>query len=67
MRLADCSPSVKGPVDFTGYWALVKHEGMDEFLKAAGFPWVVRKAAERFGGYTVEAWQHDPCRSSNAD
>lgn len=44
--------------DFTGYWALAKHEGMDEFLKAAGFPWVVRKAASKFGGSAVDLIAH---------
>lgn len=44
--------------DFTGYWALVKHEGMDEFLKAAGFPWVVRKAADKFGGSAIDLISH---------
>lgn len=44
--------------DFTGYWALAKHEGMDEFLKAAGFPWVVRKAALKFGGSAVDVCSH---------
>ncbi|KAL4443742.1 hypothetical protein ABPG75_011479 [Micractinium tetrahymenae] len=52
------SSGVKGPVDFTGFWALVKHEGMDEFLKAAGFPWVVRKAADRFGGSAIDLVAH---------
>ena len=46
-------PSPVSP-DFTGYWALVRTEGMDNFLKAAGFPWVVRKAALRFGGSAVD-------------
>ena len=46
------------PPDFTGYWALAKHEQMDEFLKAAGFPWVVRKAALKFGGSAVDVCSH---------
>lgn len=49
---------MKGPVDFTGFWALAKHEGMDEFLRAAGFPWVVRKAALKFGGSAVDLVAH---------
>ncbi|KAI3428227.1 hypothetical protein D9Q98_006607 [Chlorella vulgaris] len=47
-----------GPVDFTGYWALVKHEGMDDFLRSVGFPWVVRKAALKFGGAGVDVISH---------
>jgi len=31
---------------------------MDEFLKAAGFPWVVRKAALKFGGSAVDVISH---------
>jgi len=31
---------------------------MDEFLKAAGFPWVVRKAASKFGGSAVDLIAH---------
>lgn len=59
MPLCDSTSSgVKGPVDFTGYWALAKHEQMDEFLKAAGFPWVVRKAALKFGGSAVDVISH---------
>lgn len=44
--------------DFTGYWALVKHEGMDDFLRSVGFPWVVRKAALKFGGAGVDVISH---------
>lgn len=35
---------------YTGYWRLVKTEEFEEFLIALGVPWVVRKAAIRFGG-----------------
>lgn len=31
---------------------------MDEFLKAAGFPWVVRKAALKFGSSSVDVTSH---------
>jgi hypothetical protein len=31
---------------------------MDEFLRAAGFPWVVRKAALKFGGSAVDLVSH---------
>lgn len=34
---------------------------MDEFLKAAGFPWVVRKAALKFGGSAVDVCAHAGC------
>jgi hypothetical protein len=33
---------------------LAKHEQLAEFLRAAGFPWVVRKAALKFGGSAVD-------------
>ena len=54
-------PPIRPPclrADFTGFWALAKHEGMDEFLRAAGFPWVVRKAALKFGGSAVDLVAH---------
>ena len=51
-------PSPVPSADFTGYWALAKHEQMDDFLRAAGFPWVVRKAALKFGGGSIDVVAH---------
>ncbi|KAH7616591.1 hypothetical protein Ndes2526B_g08681 [Nannochloris sp. 'desiccata'] len=48
----------KGPSDFTGYWVLSKVEQLDEFLKALGFPWVVRKAAAKFGSSSCDVVSH---------
>lgn len=44
--------------NFTGWWRCVKQENFDEYLKALGLPWVVRKAARKFGrGSTDVIWQ----------
>jgi hypothetical protein len=52
------APNLPARADFTGYWALAKHEQLDEFLRAAGFPWVVRKAAVKFGGSSIDVIAH---------
>jgi len=44
--------------DFTGYWVLSKVEQLDEFLKTLGFPWVVRKAAAKFGSSSCDVVSH---------
>lgn len=44
--------------DFTGYWVLSKVEQLDEFLKALGVPWVVRKAAAKFGTNSCDVISH---------
>jgi hypothetical protein len=44
--------------DFTGYWVLSKTENMDEFFRALGFPWVLRKAALKFGAAGVDIVAH---------
>jgi hypothetical protein len=44
--------------DFTGYWVLSKVDQLDEFLKALGFPWVVRKAAAKFGSSSCDVVSH---------
>ncbi|KDD73655.1 hypothetical protein H632_c1959p0, partial [Helicosporidium sp. ATCC 50920] len=40
--------------EFTGYWRLVRTDNFDEFLRTLGVPWVVRKAALKFGGSCAE-------------
>lgn len=37
---------------------LSKTEGLDDFLRALGFPWVVRKAALKFGTNSVDIISH---------
>lgn len=44
--------------DLSGYWVLSKTEHFDEFLKALGVPWIVRKAAIKFGSNAMEIIRH---------
>ena len=45
--------------NFTGYWVLSKTESLDDFLRGLGFPWIVRKAAFRFGSSAVDLVHHE--------
>lgn len=38
---------------------LSKIENLDEFLRALGFPWIIRKAALRFGSSAVDLIRHE--------
>jgi hypothetical protein len=48
----------EGPADFTGYWVLSRVEQLDEYARALGFPWALRRAALRFGTGAVDLVAH---------
>ncbi|KAK9819583.1 hypothetical protein WJX72_000010 [[Myrmecia] bisecta] len=40
--------------DLSGYWQQIKNEGLDQFLKELGYPWVVRKMAHKYGSKSTD-------------